>query len=105
MNSIKAKPPLTNLSNSPRISHESWSKMIVNSQRNETKNGVFKTKSALGPKGGEELTGKSPMGDEGLWGKSIALTGEAVSSGPPIAALVGVGEAGSGAGASDDGAS
>ena len=78
---------------------------MVENGRKFAKKSVFKTKSRLGPKGGGELTGSSPMGDEGLWGKSIALTGEAVSSGLPIAALVGVGEAGSGAGANDDGAS
>jgi hypothetical protein len=45
------------------------------------------------------------MGDEGLYGEIIALTGEAKSSCPQIAELAGVREAGSSAGAGDDGAS
>ena len=47
--------------------------------------------------------GNSPMGNEGHSEKSTALAEKAESSGPPIAALAGVGEAGSGAGADDDG--
>jgi hypothetical protein len=49
-------------------------------------------------------TGNSTLGGERLWGMDIALAGEAESSGPTIAALAGVGEAGSGAGADDNGA-
>jgi hypothetical protein len=43
--------------------------------------------------------------DEGLWGKSIALTVEGEFSGSLILALAGVGEAASGARPGDDGAS
>jgi hypothetical protein len=50
-------------------------------------------------------TGNSPMGDEGLWEKSIALIGEAVPSSRPIKGLAGVGVAGSGVVAGDGGAS
>jgi hypothetical protein len=32
------------------ISHEKWSKMAVNSRRNETKDGAFNTKRTLCPK-------------------------------------------------------